>query len=92
MYVSATLSGRPRVVGILVLSAVALMAFGWVVHRDDYGPHSVTIIGISEPGAGAGLYNGLRAKSIPAVTALSRIEEGPIGGGIYSLAQTDSVQ
>jgi hypothetical protein len=68
------------------------MVIGWAAHRGDNGPHSVTIIGISEPGIGTGLYNGLRAKSIPVMSDLSGLEQTPPGSRIYSSLETDSFQ
>jgi hypothetical protein len=94
MHVNATsaLPGRSRGIGIFVVLVVSLIAFGWAVHRHDYGPHSMTIIGISEPGSGAGIYNGLRAKSVPAITDISRLEQRAPAARLFSLMETDLVQ
>jgi hypothetical protein len=77
------------VIAILALSVVLL---GWVAQDGDDGPHSVTIVGVSQPGAGTGLYNGLRAKSVPAMTDVSSLEESSPGAPLYSFIKSDSIQ
>jgi hypothetical protein len=79
-------------IGLVAILALSFVLFGWVAHPGNDGPHSVTIIGLSEPGTGTGLYNGLRAQSIPAITDVSRLEERPPGAGLYSFLETDSIQ
>ncbi len=94
MHVNATsaLAGRRGGIAVVAVLAVSLALFGWVAHGGDEGPHSVTIVGVSEPGTGTGLYNGLRAKSIPALTDVSRLEQSSPGAGLYSFVETDSIQ
>jgi hypothetical protein len=93
MYVNAA-STPPsrRGVGILFVVALSLAALGWAVHPHEYGPHSVTIVGISEPGSGAGIYNGLRAKSVPVITHVSRLEQDEPAAPLFSFTQADVVQ
>ncbi len=93
MYVNAA-STPPirRGVGILFIVALSSVALGWAVHPHEYGPHSVTIVGISEPGSGAGIYNGLRAKSVPVITHVSRLEQDEPAARAFSFAKADVVQ
>ncbi len=93
MYVNAAsaLPGR-RGAGLLLVVALSLVALGWAVHPRDYGPHSVTIVGISEPGSGAGIYNGLLAKSVPVITHVSRLEQDEPAARAFSFAKADVVQ
>ncbi len=93
MYVNATstLPGR-RGVGILLVVTLSLFALGWAMHPHDYGPHSVTIVGISEPGSGAGIYTGLRAKSVPVITHVSRLEQSEPAARVFWFTEADVVQ
>ncbi len=93
MYVNAAsaLPGR-RGFGLLLVVALSLVALSWAVHPRDYGPHSVTIVGVSEPGSGAGIYNGLRAKSVPVITHFSRLEQSEPAALVFPFTQADVVQ
>jgi hypothetical protein len=62
-------------VAALVVGIFSLLAIGWAAHQEGPSPTSATTVGLSPPGAGAGIYNGLRATSVPAATELSRLEQ-----------------
>jgi hypothetical protein len=96
MHVNATSALAIRDVGrgmaVIAILALGVVLLSWVAQNGDDGPHSVTIVGVSQPGTGTGLYNGLRAKSVPAITDVSRLEEGSPGAHLYSFVETDSIQ
>jgi len=89
---NGNLFGRHTLLGVLLILIVGMIALGWVKMPGGSGPSSVTTVGISEPGSGAGIYNGLRAKSVPAVTELSRLERQPPGTQVLSFRENDIIQ
>ena len=83
---------RGNRLGAYFVLALGLLAVSWPVYPRDYVPHSVTTVGISEPGKGPGINNGLRAKSIPATAEISRLEYGVSARREFSLRETDLFQ
>ena len=74
------------------IGVFSLLVAVWAAHPEADRPTSVTTIGLSRPGVGAGIYNGLRAKSIPAVTELSRLEQQASEPQSFSVRGADLIQ
>ena len=88
----ATFSLRGGYIAAFFIGVFSLLVAVWAAHPEADRPTSVTTIGLSRPGVGAGIYNGLRAKSIPAVTELSRLEQQASEPQPFSVRGADLIQ